>query len=130
MKFNFTIDLDECENGYDLESQIIGAAASEIVNRSAYWACKTSGDTLEEKITKRIENMLDEMVTQDAKKKVIDAAISNLNTRLIDKIEKAKIYREAASDLPIDSDVAMKTGIKDMVSDLVKAELRRTFNQK
>ena len=130
MKFNFTIELEECEDGFDLESQIIDAAACEIVNRSLYRACGTSGYTLEEKITNRIENMLDDMVTQEVKKKVVDTAVSNLNAKLAGKTEKTKLYREAVADLPIDSDAAMRTGLKDMVYDLVKVELRRTFNQK
>ena len=117
-----TVDLNqfdcyECGNGAeDFITTIFKQAAQEIVERQ-----------VESSLRDKINAFIGETFNNEFKNKIIESVTNNITTQLSDKMERTKQYKELKSGLEIESEQAIKTGLKDMVGNVVKSEMKNIF---
>lgn len=121
MKLNFTIDIDDIEY---LQDEIIANVSNSVLEEvlGYNWEDSEFTKAVENKILRMMENAL----TTDFKKEVSEKVTENLTI----KFEKTKQYKELSKGLEIENDKLIKTGLKDLVAEIVKSEMKKIFNDK
>lgn len=122
MKFNFTVDINECEYGFDIEEVILDRASSAFIEMLL-------GDSDYDKNSKsyHLEQMINKKVNEIMTKDFKDEVASSVVERLAGRFERSKQYKELIKGNEIETDHAMKLGLKAMVKELVKAEMKNIF---
>jgi translation initiation factor 2 alpha subunit (eIF-2alpha) len=125
MKLNIQVDIDKFDDmaDMDLETLIINSAAQQLIkevmnNRYDHYG-KTFKDLLEDKV----KLLLIELMGDDFKKEVKEKVSENLTNRFV----KSMQYKELKDRFGIDSDAIIKSGLKDLVADMVSTELKKRF---
>jgi uncharacterized iron-regulated protein len=125
MKFNIEITVDEYdgESGYSLQDQIIEEASSKFIEQilGRGWDKTSLYDALEKKTLEKIESLMD----VDFKNDVAQKVSQNLQNRF----EKTKQYKELIAGQEVSSDAIIKTGLKELVSQIVKSEMKNIFSK-
>lgn len=121
MKLNFTIDVDNTEY---LQDEIISNVAERMMEQILGYCWEENKFT--EAVEKRIIKMMEGTLNTDFKKEVSEKVTENLAA----KFEKTKQYKELTKGLDIENDKLIKSGLKDLVSDLVRVEIKKIFNNK
>lgn len=121
MKLDFTVEISKCDDIYTLEDEIINKAAENFV----YQIVGTRYDNsdmytrLQNVIIEKLENIMDD----DFKISVANKVTENL----ANKFEKTKQYKLLKADQEVMTDSLIKTGLKDLVADLVRSEMKKVF---
>jgi translation initiation factor 2 alpha subunit (eIF-2alpha) len=125
MKLNIQVDINKFDDmaDMDLETLIINSAAQQLIkevmnNRYDHYG-KTFKDLLEDKV----KLLLIELMGDDFKKEVKEKVSENLTNRFV----KSMQYKELKDKFGIDSDAIIKSGLKDLVADMVSTELKNRF---
>lgn len=121
MKFNFTVDTNDCYDGYDFEEEIIRSAADAFIQQII-------GDTYDKnsksyQLERMINNKVNEIMNKDFKDELANIVVE----KLADRFEKSKQYKELVKGNEIETDNVMKCGLKDIVKDIVKSEMKNMF---
>jgi len=122
MKMNFSIDIDNSDID-DVESEIIQEAAKQVINEVLSNRYEHHGRTFKDKLKDEIETMLTNIMDTDFKNEVKDALVLDLEKKYI----RTKQYKEVKEQFEILSETEIKAGLKDFISDIVKAEIRAKF---
>lgn len=124
MKFNCTVELNNHNNIEDLEDKIIAESARQMINEVMNNRYEHWGKTYREKLRDEVRKMiLEDILTPDFKKELYQLISEELSNRFT----KTKQYREIKNCFDIESDSLIKSGMKDIISDLVNTELRKRF---
>lgn len=123
MNFNFTVNLDNCEDGYDIQAEILNRATDAFIEQilGDSW----DDDSLSYKLEKMIKDKVNNICNKDFKEIVCE----KLAERLSDKIERTKQYKALISDAEIYHDSQIKTGLRTLIGELVKSEMKKVFSQ-
>lgn len=123
MKLNFSIEIDGYDSVNGMEDKIIKAAARQMINEVMNNRYEYSGRTFREKLQSEIKVMLIDMMDTDFKEEVKNTLVEELNKKFI----KTKQYKEIKSEFHIENDSVIKSGLKDIVSQLVVSELKNRW---
>jgi hypothetical protein len=120
MKFNFTVDIDNIES---LQDEIIESVSYKFIEQvlGNEWDDKSLYEKLEQKVLSQIADVMNMDFKNEVSKKVTE--------NLSDRFEKTKQYKALINNEEIVSDGLMKTGLKSLVADLVKSEMKRVFKE-
>ena len=121
MKLNITIDVDDTEY---LQDEIITEVSNRMMEEilGFNWEENKFTEAVEHKMIKMMDNALD----ADFKKEVSEKITENLTN----KFERTKQYKELINGLEIENDKLIKTGLKGLVADLVRVEMKNMFTNK
>lgn len=120
MKFNITIDINDYEDLYEMKNAIIDEAADKFLQQVfGVWDENKSFKALERRIVEKMEKLLD----SDFKKSVAEKVTENLTN----KFEKTKQYKLLKEDKEVLSDSLIKTGLRGLVGDIVRSEMKKVF---
>ena len=119
MKLNFTIDINDTEY---LQDEIISHVSDRILEEIMGYGWEKSEFT--DVVKNKILKMMEDTLTTDFKKEVSEKVTEALTT----KFEKTKQYKELAKGVEIENDKLIKTGLKDLVAEIVKSEMKKIFN--
>ncbi|HEY8805692.1 MAG TPA: hypothetical protein VIM42_11425 [Clostridium sp.] len=121
MKLNFTVDTNESDDIYDLENEILNKVAVLFIGQ-------VLGDTwsktdLYEKLEQRVISKLEIIMDTDFKNTVATKVTDNL----VKKFERTKQYKELQSNGEVVADSVIKSGLKDLVAEIVRGEMKKVF---
>jgi signal recognition particle GTPase len=120
LKFNITIDVNDYEDLYEIQNTIIDEAADKFLQQVfGVWDENKSFKALERRIVEKMEKLLD----SDFKKSVAEKVTENLTN----KFEKTKQYKLLKEDKEVLSDSLIKTGLRGLVGDIVRSEMKKVF---
>lgn len=120
LKFNITIDVNDYEDLYEIQNTIIDEAADKFLQQVfGVWDENKSFKALERRIVEKMEKLLD----SDFKKSVAEKVTENLTN----KFEKTKQYKLLKEDKEVLSDSLIKTGLRSLVGDIVRSEMKKVF---
>lgn len=120
LKFNITIDVNDYEDLYEIQNTIIDEAADKFLQQVfGVWDENKSFKALERRIVEKMEKLLD----SDFKKSVAEKVTENLTN----KFEKTKQYKLLKEDKEVLSDGLIKTGLRGLVGDIVRSEMKKVF---
>ena len=122
MKINFSMDIDNKDLDY-LEAEIIQESAKQVINEVLSNRYEHYGRTFKDKLKEEIKIMLTEIMDTDFKNEAKDALVLSLEKKYI----RTKQYTEVKEQFGILSDTEIKAGLKNFISDIVKAEIRNKF---
>ena len=122
MKINFSMDIDNKDLDY-LEAEIIQESAKQVINEVLSNRYEHYGRTFKDKLKEEIKIMLTEIMDADFKNEVKDALVLSLEKKYI----RTKQFTEVKEQFGILSDTEIKAGLKNFISDIVKAEIRNKF---
>lgn len=122
MELNFKIDITNYDDLQELENEIIETSArlliEEIVNRYDNYE-----ETFREKLQDKIEALLLETMDNKFKDEVKD----RVSVDLAKRYERTRQYKELKDTYNIDSDTVIKSGLKDLVAEMVSVEIKKRF---
>lgn len=121
MKFNFTVDIADYDEDYSFQEQILDKATKAFTQQilGSTW----EKDSLSHQLEVKINQKVDMIMNKDFKDAVANKAIELLEERF----EKSRQYKELVKGSEIETDHAMKTGLRDMVAEIVKSEMKKVF---
>lgn len=120
LKFNITIDVNDYEDLCEIQNTIIDEAADKFLQQVfGVWDENKSFKALERRIVEKMEKLLD----SDFKKSVAEKVTENLTN----KFEKTKQYKLLKEDKEVLSDGLIKTGLRGLVGDIVRSEMKKVF---
>jgi hypothetical protein len=121
VKFNFTVDINDYEYASDLQDEILDRATHAFM--SDVLGSSYDKDSISSKLEHKINKKIDEIMNKEFREMISDKVL----TGLASKFEKSKQYKELLKGSEIESDVAIKTGLRDIVRELVKSEMKNMF---
>ena len=121
MKFNFTIDVDNTEY---LQDEIIENVALKFIEQvlGDGWDEKDLYSKLERTVLNKMENIMDVNFKEEVAQKVTE--------NLTKKFEKTKQYKALIHNEEVVPDNLIKSGLKSIISDLVKSEMKNIFSNR
>lgn len=121
MKLNLTLDIEPDNDIYTIQDEIIYKASEALINQvlGNTYNRTDLGEKLEEAVIKKLENIID----TDFKKTVSEKVTENLANRF----EKTQQYKLLKADKEVIADNLIKTGLRDLVADIVKSEIKKVF---
>ena len=121
MKLNFTIEIDRYDE-QDIQEEIVDRASSLFISNvlGSGWDKNDLYKQLERNVIGKLENIMDVDFKQSVSEKVTE--------NLVMKFEKTKQYKDLLNGHDIVTDNVIKTGLRSMVSDIVKSEMKKIFN--
>jgi hypothetical protein len=123
MKLDLTIDIQPEDDIYTIQDEIVYKASELLINQvlgNTYNKTEI-GEKIEETVIKKLENIMD----VNFKKTVSEKVTENLAI----KFEKTQQYKLLKADKEIITDNLIKTGLKDLVADIVRSEMKKVFNR-
>lgn len=123
MKINVSLDVCEDTNMTDIEYEIIKESARQMINEVLNNRYDNHGKTFREKLHNEIKTMLTESIDIDFKESVKDDVVKDISKKYV----RTKQYKEIKEHFEIDTDTIIKSGLKDIISDIVKNEIKGFF---
>jgi predicted oxidoreductase len=121
MKLNFIVEIDKSDNMYDLQDELLNKASEQLIGNimGCLWDKNNSYAILERKVIEKLESIM----SADFKKDVSDKVTDNL----VKKFEKSKQFKELQSNEEVVTDSVIKSGLKDLVAEIVRSEMKKVF---
>ncbi|MDD4779116.1 MAG: hypothetical protein PHT02_00735 [Tissierellia bacterium] len=121
MKFNFTVDIEDCDSVYSLQDEIIYKSSEVLINQllGNTYDRTDLGEKLENIMIEKLESLMDLDFKKEVAKKVTD--------NLANRFEKTMQYKTLKADGEVITDAIIKTGLKDLIADMVKSEMKKVF---
>jgi len=82
-----------------------------------------SGKTFRSKLHDEIRLMLMDIMDTDFKESIKVGVVEDLTKKYV----RTKQYKEIKEEFEIDTDAIVKSGMKDLISDIVKVEIKSCF---
>lgn len=123
MNLTFTVTVNE-DTDY-IKDEIIQAAANQIVNevmRNQDHYGRSFRDNLTDTVIKMINTTLD----KDTKEYISEKA----KDEIINRYVRTKNYKELKKEFEIISDKEIGNGLEEIISDIVKKEIKKFFSSK
>lgn len=123
MKLKFEIEVAPNDHIDDVESEIIREAARQLINEVLNNRYEHYGRTFRDKLQEEIKEMLLTIMDTNFKEEVKNGLVEELTKKYV----KSKQYKEIQEQFSIDSDAVIKSGMKDIIADLINSELKKKF---
>lgn len=123
MKLNFTVNIDSYNTITSLEEKIISESAKQLIKEVMNNRYEHYGKTFREKLQNEVKEMLLNIMDTNFKEEVKNSLVNELSN----KYTKTKQYKEVKEQFDIKSDSEIKSGLKDIIEELVRNELKKRF---
>lgn len=130
-EFDYESDYDDNDEGNHIDvliDMITDKAASLLVQQIDYDYRISLEKTLENKINnveKYLETKITERVSKDSYKVISDKITETVSNKIAERYERSQQYRDIKKQFEIESDSAISTGMKALISDIVKSEVKK-----
>ena len=130
-EFDYESDYDNNDEGNHIDvliEMITDKAASLLVQHIDYDYKINLEKSLENKINnveKYLETKITERVSKDSYKVISDKITETVSNKIAERYERSQQYRDIKKQLEIESDSAISTGMKALISDIVKSEVKK-----
>jgi len=121
MKLNFTIDVEQSDDMYDLQEELLKKASEKFIEEIL--GNKWDDNTLYEKLAQRVMAKLEIIMDTDFKNSVSTKVTDNL----VKKFERTKQFKLLQANEEVVSDTLIKSGLKDIVAEIVRSEMKKVF---
>jgi hypothetical protein len=121
MKLNFTVEIDKYDEVYELEEELLVKASEKFIE--SVLGNSWDRTDLYGRLEKRVIAKLEEIMDVDFKSSVADKVTTNLTK----KFEKTKQYKELLHGEEVITDSVIKSGLKDLVAEIVRSEMKKVF---
>ena len=122
MKIDVKITAWEDNESEYLKQDIIHEAALQILNE-VMRNCNHYGRTFRDNLKDKIRKILTEEMSTDFKEDVKQLVVNDLSK----KFNRTKQVKELKKQYEIDSDEIVKSGLAEMIRDIVKSEIKNCF---
>lgn len=121
MKLNFSVTVDQYDDIDTLQNEFIDMAANKFLEQllGDHW----DRTDLYTKLEKRVVDKLEHIMDADFKNSVATKVTENL----ANKFEKTKQYKVLKADGEVVADSVIKSGLRDIIADVVKSEMKKMF---
>ena len=124
MKLNFTVEVDDYNGDVrSIESEIIGEAARQLICEVMNNRYEHLGRTFKEKLQDEVKTMMLDVMDTDFKEDVKKTLADELSKKYV----RSKQYKEIKEQFSIDNDSLIKSGLKDIIAELVVSELKNRW---
>ena len=123
MLLNVQINIDNNTDLYDIEQDIVNTASRQLINEVMNNRYDNYGSTFRDNLHKKIKEMLLETMDTDFKEDIK----KQVSEELSKKYERTKQYKELKETYSIDSDAVIKSGLKELVAEMVTVEIKKRF---
>lgn len=130
-EFDYESDYDDNDEGNHIDvliEMITDKAASLLVQQIDYDYRISLEKTLENKVNnieKYLETKITERVSKDSYKVISDKITETISQKILERYERSKQYRDIKKQFEIESDTAISTGMRALISDIVKSEVKK-----
>jgi len=121
MKLNFTVDIDRSDDMYDLQEELLNKASEKFIE--GILGNKWDDTSLYEKLEQRVVSKLEIIMDIDFK----DTVATKVTDNLVKKFERTKQYKELQANGEVITDSVIKSGLKDLVAEIVRSEMKKVF---
>lgn len=124
MKLNFTVEVNDYNDDVgSIESEIISEAARQLICEVMNNRYEHPGRTFREKLKDEVKTMMLDIMDTDFKEDVKKTLADELSKKYV----KSKQYKEIKEQFSIDNDSLIKSGLKDIIAELVISELKKRW---
>ena len=120
MQLNVTIDLGD-DASYELHHEIVEESARQLIKEQLYNRIDGYGKTYRDAVNDYIKKILLEMVDADFKNEIKNNVIEDISKKYL----RTKQYKEIQDEFKIEGDTIIKSGLQEIISDMVGKELNR-----
>lgn len=120
MQLNVTIDLND-DASYELHSEIVTESARQLIKEQLYNRVDGYGKTYRDAVNEYIKKILLDMVDTDYKNDIKNNVIEDISKKYL----RTKQYKEIQDEFKIEGDTLIKSGLQDIISEMVGKELNR-----
>jgi hypothetical protein len=124
MRFNVNITIDDdegYEGGISLKDAIIDEAAYKLIKE---FADVYSKDNIKGGIEEKATSILESLITPEFKNHIAASVADKLTARF----DKTQQYKSLVAGQEVASDATIKSGLKEIVAQIVKSEMKKVFN--
>lgn len=124
IKLNFTVEVDDYDDNVGtIESQIISEAARQLIRETMNNRYEHYGKSFKENLQDEVKRLMLGIMDTDFKEEVKKTLVDELSKKYI----KTKQYKEVKEQFSIENDSVIKSGLKDIVGELVVSELKNRW---
>ena len=130
-ELDYESDYDYSDKGNHIDvliEMITDKAASLLVQHIDYDYKISLEKSLEDKINnieKCLETKITERVSKDSYKVICDKITETVSEKIAQRYERSQQYRDIKKQLEIENDSNISTGMKTLISDIVRSEVKK-----
>jgi hypothetical protein len=120
MQLNVTVNLGD-DASYELHHEIIEESARQLIKEQLYNRIDGYGKTYRDAVNEYIKKILLDIVDTDFKNDIKNNVVEDISKKYL----RTKQYKEIQDEFKIDRDTIIKSGLHDIISEMVGKELNR-----
>ena len=80
-------------------------------------------------IEKYLEDTITEKISKDSYKLICDKITETISEKIVQRYERSQQYRDIKKQFEIENDSNISTGMKALISDIVRSEVKKIIKQ-
>ena len=129
-EFDYESDYDEYNDGNHaraLVNIITDKVAAQIINSYNYdtFSLQTALNDKIKAIEKHLEDTITERISKDSYKPICDKITETVSEKIAQRYERSQQYRDIKKQFEIENDSNISTGMKTLISDIVRSEVKK-----
>lgn len=120
MQLNVTVNLND-DTSYELHHEIVEESARQLIKEQLYNRIDGYGKTYRDAVNEYIKKILLDMVDANFKNDVKNNVVEDISKKYL----RTKQYKEIQEEFKIEGDTLIKSGLQEIISDMVNKELNR-----
>ena len=129
-EFDYESDYDEYNDGNHarvLVNIIANKVAAQIINGYNYdtFSLQTALNNKINNIEKYLEDTITEKISKDSYKPICDKITETVSEKIAQRYERSQQYRDIKKQFEIENDSNISTGMKALISDIVRSEVKK-----
>ena len=129
-ELDYESDYDEYNDGNHakaLVNIITDKVAAQIINSYNYgtFSLQTALNDKIKAIEKHIEDTITEKISKDSYKVICDKITETVSEKIAQRYERSQQYRDIKKQFEIENDSNISTGMKTLISDIVRSEVKK-----
>ena len=129
-EFDYESDYDEYDDGNHAKSFvniITDKVAAQIINSYNYdtFSLQTALNDKIKAVEKHLEDTITERISKDSYKPICDKITETISEKIAQRYERSQQYRDIKKQFEIENDSNISTGMKALISDIVRSEVKK-----
>ena len=129
-EFDYESDYDEYDVGNHAKAFvniIANKVAAHIINGYNYdtFSLQTALNNKINNIEKYLEDTITEKISKDSYKPICDKITETVSEKIAQRYERSQQYRDIKKQFEIENDSNISTGMKALISDIVRSEVKK-----
>ena len=129
-EFDYESDYDEYDDGNHAKAFvniITDKVAAQIINSYNYdtFSLQTALNDKIKAVEKHLEDTITERISKDSYKPICDKITETISEKIAQRYERSQQYRDIKKQFEIENDSNISTGMKTLISDIVRSEVKK-----